>query len=126
MQVGVDQDGTGIYLGRAYHQGDSIPAKIIPEKNVAYIAWGGEEIIVDNVEVLRRVEYSWKFGSHGSIPQGAVPFGTTSDGETLYAGRANYQGSVTPGKLHPSHGSLYIPFDGKEVAVKEYEVLCLD
>lgn len=36
-------DGSTIYVGRAFHEGDMIPAKVIPEKNVAYVAWGGQE-----------------------------------------------------------------------------------
>lgn len=34
---GRDSDGTTIYVGRAFHNGDMIPAKIIPEKNAAYV-----------------------------------------------------------------------------------------
>lgn len=60
------------------------------------------------------------------MPPNAVAFGSTADGEILYAGRCNYEGSVTPGKVQPSHGSCYIPFNGTEVACKSYEVLCLD
>lgn len=43
VRGGVDQDGTQIYVGRAHHEGDWIPAKVIPEKNVAYVAYGGKE-----------------------------------------------------------------------------------
>lgn len=67
IQVGVDQDGSGIYLGRCHHNGDTIPAKVIPEKNAAYIAWGGEEILVNNVEVLRQVQYHWVHDSNGGV-----------------------------------------------------------
>lgn len=39
-------------------------------------------------------------------------------------GRAHYHGSLTVGKVHISHGALYIPFDGREVAIHtEIEVL---
>ncbi|XP_063701481.1 uncharacterized protein LOC134831623 [Culicoides brevitarsis] len=126
VQVGVDQDGSGIYLGRAHHNGDIIPAKVIPAKSAAYIAWGGEEILVNNVEVMREVRYHWVPCGDGAVPPSAVPFGSTADGETLYAGRANHEGSITPGKVQPSHGCCYIPFGGAEVACKSYEVLCLD
>lgn len=34
--VGNDSDGSPIYVGRAFHNGDQIPAKVIPSKNVAY------------------------------------------------------------------------------------------
>lgn len=43
VQGGFDSDGTTIYVGRAFHEGDWIPAKVIPEKNIAYVAYGGQE-----------------------------------------------------------------------------------
>lgn len=43
VRGGVDQDGTQIYVGRANHEGDWIPAKVIPEKHIAYVAYGGKE-----------------------------------------------------------------------------------
>lgn len=49
--MGHDTDGSEIYAGRAYHLGDMIPAKVIPSKQVAYIAYGGEEIVKDQFEV---------------------------------------------------------------------------
>lgn len=42
--AGHDVDGATIYVGRAFHGGDSIPAKVIPSKKVAYIPHGGQEI----------------------------------------------------------------------------------
>ena len=43
------------------------------------------------------------------------------------------QGGMHPGKLNPSHSSLYVSYGGEEVAIKEYEILiqvhslsCLD
>lgn len=48
---GSDCDGSPIYVGRAYHNGDLIPAKVIPNKRVAYISWGGKEIQIHNCEV---------------------------------------------------------------------------
>lgn len=127
VQVGTDSDGSAIYIGRAFHNGDAIPAKVIPKKNAAYIPYGGEEVLVNaNVEVLRRVEYVWVRATNGQVPAHAVPFGKTASGEDLYAGRALHNGSQTPGKIQPSHGCLYIPYGGKEVAIKSYEVLCLE
>lgn len=49
--------------------------------------------------------------------------GKTLDGENLYMGRCLYEGTQTPGKIQPSHGCLYIPFNGEEISVREYEVL---
>lgn len=59
----------------------------------------------------------------GAVPEGAVEVGCADDGEKLYMGRAMHGGAQTPGKLHPSHGCLYIPFGGAEVLLTEYEVL---
>lgn len=48
---GRDIDGTQIYVGRALHDGDMIPAKVIPEKDVAYVAHGGQEHAKHSFEV---------------------------------------------------------------------------
>lgn len=53
IRGGHDVDGSPIYVGRAFHNGDSIPAKVIPNKNAAYIAWGGQEIMVRNDHFVR-------------------------------------------------------------------------
>lgn len=48
--------------------------------------------------------------SGGDIPEYAVPGGEEESGETLYIGRVIHNGSVTVGKVHPSHGSCYISY----------------
>lgn len=42
--AGHDIDGATIYVGRAFHEGDMIPAKVIPSKQIAYVPFGGSEI----------------------------------------------------------------------------------
>ena len=32
VRGGIDADGSVIYVGRAFHNGDMIPAKVIPDK----------------------------------------------------------------------------------------------
>lgn len=67
---------------------------------------------------------SWVQASYGSIPPNAVKGGHTSSGEPLYVGRAHWQGSLTVGKIHPSHQALYIAYGGSEIPIKNnYEVL---
>lgn len=51
VPAGYDIDGSRIYVGRAYHNGHCIPAKVIPSKRVAYISWGGCEHIKRDYEV---------------------------------------------------------------------------
>lgn len=51
VRGGTDQDGSEIYVGRAYHDGDWIPAKVIPRKRVAYVPYGGKEHAKSEYEV---------------------------------------------------------------------------
>lgn len=41
----------------------------------------------------------------------------------LYVGRAAHEGSLTIGKIHPSHQCIYIPYGGAEISLAAYEVL---
>ncbi|CAG7786927.1 unnamed protein product, partial [Allacma fusca] len=49
--------------------------------------------------------------------------GQDTDGETYYIGRVIQNGTVTVGKVHPSHGVCYVAYDGEELNFPEYEVL---
>lgn len=100
-----------------------LPAKVSPSQGVAYVCYGGAEIVVSDYEVLRTGDFVWEFATNGEVPEGAVEAGRTADGEKLYFARAIHEGTQTPGKLQVSHGCLYIPFNGEEVALTEYEVL---
>ncbi|XP_073829706.1 uncharacterized protein [Musca autumnalis] len=123
LEGGRDADGDTIYVGRVFKDGDLMPAKVIPNKGGAYVCWGGEEEKVDNFQVLVGAGFMWVACENGNIVPGAVPAGTTCDGETLYIGRAEHAGSLCVGKVHPSHGCLYIPFGGGEEKIDSYEVL---
>ncbi|RZC38113.1 uncharacterized protein BDFB_007377, partial [Asbolus verrucosus] len=125
VQGGVDVDGHPIFVGRAYHEGDLIPAKVIPGKNVAFVAHDGDEHPVDTYQILCQQRFEWVPTHAGHLPPGAVQGGHTSEGEPLYIGRTYHEGSQTIGKIHPSHGVCYIPFDGKEIACPQYETLVL-
>ncbi|XP_076655772.1 uncharacterized protein LOC143360631 [Halictus rubicundus] len=123
---GCDIDGSTIYVGRAFHEGDMIPAKVIPDKDVAYVCHNGEEHAKYDYEVLCPAEFGWEFAHNGNVPANAVEAGHTESGETLYVGRTFHNGSQTVGKIQPSHNCLYIAFDGEELSFKDYEVLVLN
>lgn len=53
-----------------------------------------------------------------------VVAGETSGGEPLFVGRARHEGTITLGKVQPSHGVCYIPYGGQEIAYDNYEILC--
>lgn len=121
--AGNDSDGTPMYIGRAFHAGDQLPAKVLPNKQAAYVSYGGAEILKHHYEILCHGNVQWVPSSYGSVPPNAVPGGRTSSGETLYIGRAPYMGSITVGKVQPSHQTLYIPYNGSEIPIKGYEIL---
>ena len=39
---GNDVDGSPIYVGRAHHEDNLLVAKVIPTKNIAYVAYNGQ------------------------------------------------------------------------------------
>lgn len=51
VAAGYDVDGATIFVGRAHHANDLIPAKVIPSKRVAYVAYAGNEITKHEYEV---------------------------------------------------------------------------
>jgi hypothetical protein len=107
----------------AYHEGDMLPAKVVPKRQECYVSYDGYEIEKSHFEYLIGTGFNWTLASHGHVPAGAVSSGKTANGEPLYVGRARYEGNFTPGKIHPSHGCLYIPYGGYEHSIKYYEVL---
>ncbi|XP_023011536.1 uncharacterized protein [Leptinotarsa decemlineata] len=127
LRGGYDADGSHIYVGKAFHQGDWIPSKVIPIKNVAYVAYNGKEHAKNRVQVLcgPQHRFQWVSASNGRVPPCSIEGGKTSTGEALYIGRVRHSGSQTVGKVHPTHGVCYISFGGKEIPFKDYEILIM-
>jgi len=126
--VGGSDNGADLYVARSEHEGAIVPGKLLPAHNVTYIAWGGEEHAKDAYDVLvvPAANVSWTATTGGTIPEKAIPGGISEDGEILHIGRASHEGTVTVGKVHPSHGVLYISYGGAEVSYPEYEILVLN
>ncbi|XP_037297071.1 uncharacterized protein LOC119190110 [Manduca sexta] len=119
-------DKQALWVIRAQYEGDLIPGVLDTKRDTAYVPWNGEAHAVKDIEVCcaSHDEIQWIPAGDGEVPPLAVPGGKTASGETLYIGRAWEQNSLIPGKIQPSLGHLYLPFKGKEVAKKYYEVLC--
>lgn len=85
---GHDIDGSQIYVGRSWHEGDQLPVKVIPSKRAAYVAYGGREVSIDHYEVLCHGSHIWikVFPTTKAVPPYSVQAGVTSDGEPLYIG----------------------------------------
>lgn len=117
------EDGEPLFVGRAEHEGALIPGKIKSSHGVCYIPWGGLEHSKANYQVLCSTDAKWMPASNKDIPPTAIPGGQTETGEVLFVGRVNYEGTLTIGKVQPSHGCIYIPFGGMELSFNDYEVL---
>jgi len=83
----------------AFHDGDQLPAKVIPSKQACYISHNGLEVFKSHFEYLSGTGFSWVASSNGHTPKGAVIAGNTVTGEPLAIGRAHHEGSLTPGKV---------------------------
>lgn len=117
------QDGEVLYVARARHEGALLPGKLVSSHGVTYVAWGGAEHPHDEYEVLCGCTATWVPVEAGAIPAHALPSGETEEGEPLFVGRVQHEGSVTVGKVQASHGTCYIPYGGQELAFQEFEVL---
>lgn len=121
--AGEDHDGAFIYVGRARHEGEDLPAKVIPSKRIISISYNGKEITKECGDILCGEGFTWVPVSYGKVPQRAVSSKTTCIGESIWIGRAPHQRSLTPGKIHPSHNCIYIPYGGEEIKIRNYEAL---
>lgn len=54
--AGGEDEGKTIYVAKAYHAGDEMPAKVIPDINYAAVSYAGEEIPVKKFKVCNYVE----------------------------------------------------------------------
>lgn len=122
--AGHDTDHAVIYVARAMHEGEMLPAKAIPSKGCCYVCYGGYEINKPMHEVLTGYGYVWVKPHHHTIPPNAVSTGRSRNGEPLFVGRGHHHGSLTPGLVSVSHRCLYIPYGGREIRIDDYEVLC--
>lgn len=65
---------------------------------------------------------TWVQAQDGQVPPMAIPAG--HDGEPVFVARARHEGSLTPGKMVPSHKVAYVSWGGGEHAHDTYEVMC--
>lgn len=112
-----------LYVARARHEDDLVPGKLHSTHGVCYIAWGGNEHSYNKYDVLCGGNGEWISVDNGVLPTNAVPGGMTADGETLFVGRAMHEGTITIGKVQPSHECCYISYGGREFGYRKYEVL---
>ncbi|KPJ19431.1 hypothetical protein RR48_11058 [Papilio machaon] len=120
-------DSSPLWVIRSHHSGDCVPGKLAVQHRSAYIPHAGQEVPVHNFEVLCAPAHAvrWVPANNGQVPPGAIAAGNTHKGEPLYVGRVTHMRSLTPGKIHPSHGCCYISFSGGEVSYKRcHDTFC--
>lgn len=112
-----------MYIARAYHAGDLIPGKFVPQlNNLCFVSYGGQEVEKDEFEVLMNTGFKWVEASDGFVPENAVVGGHSLNGDKFYVGRATHGGSNVPGKICRRSKCIYVPYGG-EFSHKDYEVL---
>jgi hypothetical protein len=141
---GKDLNGETLFVGRAEHEGSLTPGKVSKTHKGCLLAWGGKEHGKVKYEILVG-SARWIQGTGQTIPPNAIEGksclsqqqkglnlngfyfagGRTEDGETLYIGRVKHDGTLTIGKVQPSHGVCYIPYGGKEIRYSDYEILAM-
>ncbi|XP_052859693.1 uncharacterized protein LOC128266943 [Anopheles cruzii] len=121
--AGHDTDGSPLYVGRAIYKDDQLPGKVAANRHLAYVSYGGREHTKSSFEVLVNGNVSWVRSGFGEVPRNAIVGGRTTSDEPMYIGRANYQGSLTPGKISQRDRALYIAYGGREIYIRNYEVL---
>lgn len=113
-----------LYIIRAAHEGSLTPGKLNPGQGRAYISWGGRDHEKLEFEVLCGYNYVWVSTTKDRIPSGAIVGGYSEDTrECLYIGRASCDGHTIPGKVQVSHRCCYIPYKGREILKKKYDIL---
>ena len=65
----------------------------------------------------------WKSASNGHVPDSAMIAGREADGQVLFVCRAKYNGGTHPGKIRAEFKGCNIPWGGREIAIRKYEVL---
>lgn len=124
---GGEDSGETIYIGRAVHNGEVIPGKVVPSHRCCYVASAGAEHSHREYQALISdgTQFAWVPSSGGALPSGAVQGGMCTSGEPLFIGRTYHEGTLTIGKVHPSRQCLSIPYGGEEHCYSDYEVLVI-
>lgn len=94
--------------------------KLAPKHKKCYVPYNGREFGYDKYQVLVVDSFRW-VPLTGDVPAGAIVGG--KDGEPIYVCNAVVAGEWTPGKYLVSHNVCYVPYKGKEIEVKNFNVL---
>ncbi|KAH8101098.1 hypothetical protein BXZ70DRAFT_934397 [Cristinia sonorae] len=134
--AGKSPDGQPAYTARGYMQTPSYPVGTLQvgrtfEFGGAFLGWGWMQFNSKIYEILVAspadvcwvpTKYVLNIAALGAIP---VEGGYEAPaGEPLYVAQAFHQRAWRPGKASAQLQGAFIPFNGSEVCVEEYRVLC--
>lgn len=116
-----------IFIGRARHEGSLTPGGVYQNSDVCLIPWGCISNAKQDFEYLvSENEVKWVEAENGVHPQNAYCAGHSEGGEPLYIGRVKHEsGALLVGKIQESHKVCYVPYSGRELNYKKYEVMVI-
>ncbi|CAN8021879.1 unnamed protein product [Ixodes persulcatus] len=123
---GQNLNGENFYVGRIMLRGYVLPGKVLTSARVCFVSLDQMEFSSNVYDVLTKspsTQYVWVRMGGSVMPRNAIVGGRTPSGELLYVGRHVHKGEVTPGKVIPSHRCIYIPYLGKEIRYRDFELL---
>ncbi|KAI0305667.1 hypothetical protein B0F90DRAFT_1924052 [Multifurca ochricompacta] len=131
IEAGRDKDKNPIYIARAYHEdGLQVGKAASVFKQGSVIGYAGRVVELDKFEVLvgddRAIQWV-RFSYQLNLQQlGARPVegGKEASGAILYIARVGYNGGVHTAKIGEHLPAAHLAFNGTEVLIDDYEVLC--
>lgn len=120
----IDDDQKPVYIGKAFHEGDLLPANILPHKKHAIV------VTFENGE-YRKTEYDYLCAPPNSIEwvpfsdqiTNAVVGGRNMYNKDIYIGRVEHCGTLVAGRIDPSENVLHIAWNGAVIPFAQFEVL---
>jgi Protein of unknown function (DUF3421) len=111
------------FVGRLFHGGEFLPAEVSANCKIAVAVYENTLVTSTKFEVFTGTSFAWVPSRVGGIPASAVASGKTLYGEWLFIGRAKFEDKIRIGKVHPSHGRIFVPYNSRTGTCQNYEVL---
>ncbi|MCT4637351.1 MAG: DUF3421 domain-containing protein [Bacteroidales bacterium] len=119
---GNEKNGAKLYLVRTKFNKSFTPGKYGKHLRSAHFAYGNREKSNAQFQIYIG-NGKWVASANGRVPLGAVVCGYDTDQKPLYAARAKYNGGIHIGKMKWGFKGAHISYGGREIEVKEYEIL---
>ncbi|KAI9334886.1 hypothetical protein BDR26DRAFT_866323 [Obelidium mucronatum] len=137
-KAGIDTDGVALYIARVKIGSSYRIGKIRADQKAPWIGYCKREIPIKyGHEVMVNLEETvWEEAENGNAPPHAVEAGVEEDGTIFYVARAHVgasggflgfgedDGGWSVGACAPNLKGASLPYDGEEVHVTKYQVLC--